>query len=234
VLLVAGGVILLVNREKAETTRLWVGGGLGLLALCGLAGLTGGTPGFGASHHDLEGAGGYFGVLIGHTLGKALGTIGAAVLLVAVLVVGAIVATGIPLRTALPFLSKGAKHGGSADAKWWSGASFRSPRAASSEADDAAATPEKIAPIIPGSEPPQVIEPEPEALTMVADEEPVEMVAPVPAKPKRASKAPVAAKGGWILPPADLLKRTVAQRHDQNLVDQAGADLVAALGAHGV
>ena len=235
VLLVAGGVILLVNREKAETTRLWVGGGLGLLALCGLAGLTGGTPGFGASHHDLEGAGGYFGVLIGHTLGKALGTIGAAVLLVAVLVVGAIVATGIPLRTALPFLSKGAKHGGSAAAKWWSGASFRSRRAASSEADDAAVTPEKIAPIIPPvSEPPKAIEPEPAALTMVADEEPVEMVAPVPAKPKRASKAPVAAKGGWILPPADLLKRTVAQRHDQNLVDQAGADLVAALGAHGV
>ena len=43
-----------------------MGGGLGVLALTGLAGLTGGNPSLGSPVHDLRHAGGYVGVLVGH------------------------------------------------------------------------------------------------------------------------------------------------------------------------
>ena len=234
IILVGIVALLVITRERAEMTRLWIGGGLGLLALCGLAGLTGGNPGFGASRHALETAGGYVGVAIGHSLGVALGTAGAAVLLVAVLVIGVVIATGVKLSTVLPFLSRGARRGGSAAVSWWAGGSTR--RRQQAEQQPSPATLDEVPEMAVAVEPVEerAATPEPE-MAIVADEEPVVMATPeaaVPARKKR-SVTP-AVKGSWTLPPADLLKTTVAQRHDQSLVDQAGAELVRALAAHGV
>ena len=60
---------------------------------------------------------------------------------------------------------------------------------------------------------------------------------PAPRRPAvvRSTRTEPAADGAaWELPPADLLTRSKAQRHDERQLTQAGEDLVAALAAHGV
>ena len=125
VLLIAGVAVLLATRERTQTVRLAVGGGLGVIALTGLAGLTSGNPSFGSPIHELRRAGGYLGVLVGHSLSLALGSLGAGIVLLAVAVLAGIVATGVPLRTAVPFIGTWTRKLGALLATWWSGGSMR-------------------------------------------------------------------------------------------------------------
>ena len=69
---------------------------LGLLGVCGLAELAKGAPPFSDSH-ALRDAGGYLGAVVGRPLHAGLGPAGAAVLLVAVVLVAILVATGVSL-----------------------------------------------------------------------------------------------------------------------------------------
>jgi S-DNA-T family DNA segregation ATPase FtsK/SpoIIIE len=236
-LLLAGVVaVLLATRERLEPPRLWVGGGLGLLALCGLAGLTHGDPAPGASSAALQHAGGVIGALIGHSLSRAIGSIGAAVLLIAVLVVSVVVATGIPLRDAALGTGRAARGAAKTVAGWWGGGTIR-PKAAPGEDR------QSLLPTVPVVQP-EHFAPAPEDLdeappaepALVPDEEPAEL--PVPAA-GRAAKTPKSAKpsvaaGQWRLPPVKLLRTSSSQQTDRRLVEQAGEDLVAALAAHGV
>lgn len=248
-LLIVVAVLLLMNRQEVDLTRFWIGGGLGLAALCGLAGLLGSNPSFSSSTSELQKAGGYVGALIGHSLSRALGSIGAAVILVAVLLVAIVIGTGVPVRTIFSGIGKGAKASGSVAATWWSGASLRRREATVRHVDD---DEEDDVPLPP---PPPVEyeetndfaeaelfdheaegavadEPEVTERAHVADEVPAEMGAAA-TKPAKARRAPKTATA-WKLPPAKLLATSQAQRHDQKSVDQAGQDLVAALAAHGV
>ena len=90
--------ILLVTRDRLEPSRLWVGGTVGLLSLSGLAGLTRGNPPINAPAAALRKSGGIVGALIGHSLSLAIGSIGAAIVLVALLFVAVVIATGITAR----------------------------------------------------------------------------------------------------------------------------------------
>ncbi len=86
------------EHDGADPWRLAVGTLLGLLGVCGLAELAKGAPPFSDSH-ALRDAGGYLGAAVGRPLHAGLGTAGAAVLLVAVVLVAILVATGVPLAS---------------------------------------------------------------------------------------------------------------------------------------
>ena len=232
ILLVGGVAVLLATRERAQTVRLVTGGALGLVALTGLAGLIGGNPSFGASPHDLRQAGGYLGALVGHSLSIALGSLGAGIVLLAVAVLAGVVATGIPLRTALPFLAVWAKKGGSLLAAWWAGGSMRR-RPIDLEEDDEPDKPVRprrrlTDDFVPVEEAPVVL-----SLVPDPDPDPDPDPAPAPRTRKRSAAQPVR-KGAWVLPSLDLLGLSTQHRHDQQAVEAAGRELVAALEAHGV
>jgi S-DNA-T family DNA segregation ATPase FtsK/SpoIIIE len=230
-LLLAGAVvIMLMRRDRLEPARLWVGGALGLLSLCGLAGLSHGNPSPTAPSTDLRHAGGLLGALVGHSLSEAIGAVGAGVLLVGVLVVAVLVATGVPLRDAVLGIGRGTRRAGSLAATWWSGSSLRTKAPV-----DPAATPRAV---VPGEDLTPVPDPSPEIepTAMVPDEVPAEIVAPSskPSRTKAKATKPSVAAGEWTLPPLSLLKTSSALQADRRLVEQAGEDLVAALAAHGV
>lgn len=235
-------VLVLVNKEHVEPPRLWVGGGLGLVSICGLAGLTRGSPAVTASAHELKGAGGFFGAVIGHSLSEAIGALGATVIFVAVLSVAIVIMTGMPLKTVLQNVGRGSKRAGSVAATWWSGAPLRS-RGQSYDGDsDEDESHEMAQPAAAFEfteaqgepEPP----PEPEApagVALVAGEEPAELVASP--ETKRTAVAPrttVNKPDSWKLPPLKILSTSGAQQADRRTVEAAGAELVAALEAHGV
>ena len=225
VLVSAAVAVLLANREHAQTRRLSIGGGIGLVALTGLAGLTGGNPSLWASQDELRGAGGYVGALVGHSLSMALGTLGAGIVLLAATLVAGVVATGIPLKTALPFLGSWVRQIGTLASRWWSGASMR--RSAEGEGEEELPVRPKrrlTEEFVETDEAPAVIEPEPEP-------EPAAIPA---ARPKKAPKRPPVQQGSWHLPAMDLLNLSKQHRHDQKAVEDAGRDLVEALESHGV
>jgi S-DNA-T family DNA segregation ATPase FtsK/SpoIIIE len=231
VLLVGVVALLLITREHVEPARLWVGGALGLLALCGLAGLTRGNPSFRATPTALGRSGGIVGALIGHSLSRAIGTAGAAILLVAVLVVAVIVATGIPIRDALGGIGRGARRTGSLAVSWWGGSSMRA-RSAERPPEPVlteVSVPSTFAPV---PEEPEMLAASSEALAL--DEVPADLIEPPPAKRTTKARRAMVAAGEWKLPPAKLLKTSSALQADRRLVEQAGEDLVAALAAHGV
>jgi S-DNA-T family DNA segregation ATPase FtsK/SpoIIIE len=245
---VGAGVALLVERgarvakdvdqdapaSGADPWRLAVGTVLGLLGICGLAELAKGTPRLSAAH-ALRDAGGYLGALVGRPLHAGLGTAGAAVLLVALVLVAILIATGVSLATVGRALrSAGATTARTASSLWRGKPLVVLPDVtAAGEAgeptssDRAAIVPEADAP--PDDNPPEpatdvdidipLDEPEPEAEAETA--------------PPSAS-AVFRAPGEWVLPSLSLLHATKKLRLDQRQVDAAGEELVRALAAHGV
>ncbi len=225
-LCVAIGLLLLAGRRRSATVRMLIGAGLGLLAVCGLAELAGGSPGRHATTGQLSGGGGWLGELGGHSLQLALGTAGTTVVLVALVLVAVVLATGVTLRTLGLGTVRGARAAGRTASSWWAGPMVLPgavPEAEVPEEDEAAETTGEPEPP-PVDELPDDVVDEPVA-------EPVEP-APVAAAPTGPTVGP--AGGEWHLPPLGLLKRTQAQRLDERQLDAMGEDLVAALGAHGV
>ncbi len=241
-LLVAAG-LLVAGRRGLEPLRAGVGGGLLLLAACGLADLAGSRPGIGASGAVLGQAGGWFGVAIGGALSAGIGEAGAAVVLVALGLVAVVLMTGLTLRAIVHGLATGVSSGGRQLVRWWAGGSLLAGRRArGSSADDEYEDEEDDedeeyetddeyddededeeeddAPTLPGR-----------VLRRRADAAPTGEVPVVTRTGARA--APVHA-GEWTLPDASLLATTRTQRLDQRAVDAAGAELVDALAAHGV
>ena len=233
---VVAGVLIIAGRRRPDPLRVVVGTVLGLLAVCGLAELAGGSPRLGASGVALRGAGGWLGVLVGRPLQSGIGTAGTAVLLVAVCLVAVIVATGVTLGAVGRGLVVGAKAGGRGADRWWAGRLLVVTGPAATK-DPAPVVLEPAAPTTP-------IEPwTPEATDGAGPptgEVPVVVppvaVAEPPAEVRRSSAEPAMGPvpGDWHLPPADLLARSKVLRHDAKQLDAAGDALVAALAAHGV
>ncbi len=216
--------------ETGDPWRLAVGTVLGLLGVCGLAELAKGTPRLSASH-SLRDAGGFVGVVVGRPLHAGLGTAGAAVLLVAVVLVAILIATGVPLASAVRALAAAGAAFGRSAASLWRGKPFVI--ASDGIADEAApSTSSAPTPIVPED----IISPD-EALL---DDGDVDIDIPLDPEPDAVGPAPppvVAAArrpGAWVLPSLSLLRASKKLRQDQRQVDAAGEDLVRALAAHGV
>lgn len=97
--LVGSAVAIVIARGNPDPLRSVIGAALGLVATAGLAELAGGRPKVDAPSHALASAGGWLGAIVGRPLADGLEVAGASVLLVAVLLVGLVIATGISLRT---------------------------------------------------------------------------------------------------------------------------------------
>src|SRR5580704_4052202 len=239
------GVALLVDRkarteddedrddqgEGADPWRLAVGTVLGLIGVCGLAELAKHTPTF-SNSNAIKAAGGFLGALVGRPLHAGLGTAGAAVLLVAVVLVAILIATGVSIASAGRAVRAAAVASGRTAASLWRGKPFVvMPEHDASDMEEPAspvpppAVPEDDASDLPEMEAddsdidiPLDPEPEPEAVA--------ESAPPVPATPR--------VPGEWVLPPMSTLVASKKLRFDQRQVDAAGEELVRALAAHGV
>ena len=97
----AAGVLLVAGRStEREPVRAGLGLVLALWAVSGLAAAAGGAPGLSAPEHELAGAGGLLGAVVCDPLRAGLGTLGASVVLLAVLGCALVVLTGVGLRSA--------------------------------------------------------------------------------------------------------------------------------------
>ena len=232
------GLALLLDRggrrdeegeaEGADPWRLAIGTALGLLGICGLAEVAKGAPRLSATH-ALQDAGGYLGAVVGRPLHAGLGPAGASVLLVAVVVVAILVATGASLASVGRALHAAATTAGRTARSLWHGKPFIV------VPDDMASddmVPRPPAPAVPED----LVEPdEPAAadddldddidIPLDPEPEPVRVV-PAPRTPR--------APGEWVLPAMSLLEESPKVRQNQRQIDAAGEELVRALAAHGV
>jgi len=237
VMLALGGALV---WGKVEVDKARFGWGLlfVLLSFCGLGHLAGGQPTLHASIAKLAHAGGFIGVLIGGGLQKALGTAGAVVVFLALFVVAAMILTNIGLRALLAGLVAFFRALGSVLSRWWSSR----PEADESyeEHDEEPVRPKRQKKVV---DPEPVVAPEPavyeeefpEEIVAEYVEETLPLAEVIPPAAKPAVKPKSGTKvGNWTLPPSKLLSRTKEQKQDRTAIDNAGAELVAALAAHGV
>ncbi|HEY6533958.1 MAG TPA: DNA translocase FtsK [Acidimicrobiales bacterium] len=112
-LVVAGVLLLRGPRHDDDTSsrapRVVVGVALVVVAAAGLLHLIRGRPQWGAPVDEFIDAGGYLGAVVGNPLGDLLAVWGAALVFVAVGLVGVVVATGISVRTAARKTADGVK-----------------------------------------------------------------------------------------------------------------------------
>ena len=233
-LLGAAGVLLLAKKDP-DPLRVAIGGGLLVVSACGLADVAASRPGFGATGAALSGAGGWLGVGIGGSIASGISSAGASVLLVAAGVVGIVLLTGVTLRMLFAGASAGASSGARRLARWWAGGALLRGGTSSDDADgqdDGADEDDEAIAMVAASESPRGF-----VATDDEDDEPATNEVPAVAAPQRAAPAAspaVVHAGDWTLPELSLLSRSKAQRTDQRAVEAAGAELVAALAAHGV
>ncbi len=241
VLVAGAGAALLIDRSDAEDPdrvegtdpwRLGVGIVLGLLGVCGLAALRH-LPTF-SQQSALRTGGGYFGVLVGRPLHAGLGTAGAAVFLVAVIVVAVLIATGIPLVSVFSGLRTAASAAGRGALAAWRGKPLVAGPYDAVGQDEEPASPVPASPFAEVGPPP-----EPEAV----DDRDIDIALPEPTPEPEAEPGPVEATptpavahrpGDWTLPPMSLLHASKRMEQDQKQTDAAGVELVRALAAHGV
>ncbi|MEX1217138.1 MAG: DNA translocase FtsK [Acidimicrobiales bacterium] len=267
--LIAGGALLLRGpREDQGTTRLSAGRlGIGValvfIAIAGLLQLSNGKPQFGMPLESFIDAGGYVGASIGIPLEKALAVWGATLLLVALIVVGLVIATGVSVRTAARKTADGVKPVQGA-MKRGMGSLFELNR---EEEEEGAAKDEAIGPILydgsssietnwdddaepmltelvdPNGEPADAFDGEELLFVAGSDDDPVvdelDIHVPTGAEPPAKSvqltmPLPKERKVNWKLPALKMLDRSVAQQVDKKMVEDRGRLLEAALAEHGV
>ena len=239
----AAGVLIIAGRRRPDPWRAGTGALLGVLAVCGLAELAGGSPKFDSPHSTLSGAGGWIGVGVGRPLQIGIGTAGTVVLLVAVVAVAVILSTGASIAT----LAHGVAAAGSAVGRgvvhWWAGGRLHRGEVSAPRTGEAPVG--AVTPVAVPEPPPDVGEAAPTGEGQVAEletgdgagdePEPPPMPAGGAAKPRSGPRPAMGpAAGDWHLPPMSLLKLSKEQHHDLRAVDAAGEALVHALAAHGV
>jgi S-DNA-T family DNA segregation ATPase FtsK/SpoIIIE len=107
------------GRDIAGMARPIIGAVIVLVAAMGLLGLTGGSPGFGAPVEELIAAGGYVGAALAVPLESVLSVWGAALVFVAVAIVGVVVLTDTHLRTAAGRTAEGVRPAGNVLGRAW-------------------------------------------------------------------------------------------------------------------
>ncbi|HEV3328096.1 MAG TPA: DNA translocase FtsK [Acidimicrobiales bacterium] len=242
-LLAAAGV-LLASRTEPEPVRVGVGGGLVLLAVCGLCDLAAARPSVTASGAVLSSAGGWIGVAIGGPLAAGIGAPGAAVVLVAAALVGVVLLTGVTLRALYQGATTGATQGARHLARWWGGGTLVRGPAARRRRDDDDDDGELEDEYEYEDEDGEYEEDDDDDVAAapsarrVRDADPTAELTPTGevAVVVPATRPPAASvhTGDWTLPDPGLLARTKVQRLDHRGVETLGAELVEALDAHGV
>ena len=236
--------------EGADPWRLGVGIVLGLLGICGLAELAKGAPRLSETHALREG-GGYLGAIVGRPLHAGIGPAGATVLLLAVVVVAILVATGASLASVGRGLRTGTVAAGHLAAELWRGKPLVIvPEGSMSDLGEAA-SPEAAG---VGTEAGLLSDEAPDDeddIDIPLDDEDAEEsddagahddgdaedAEPLTGMVKsRRPKAVASTRGPgeWVLPSLGLLHQSKKLRHDQRQIDAAGEELVRALAAHGV
>jgi S-DNA-T family DNA segregation ATPase FtsK/SpoIIIE len=254
------GITLVQGRLRQEPARIVLGSGLLLVASCGLLHLTEGPTHWAASLtglRKLADAGGLLGAGAAAPMRSLMGPWGAALILVAFLLLSLLILTATPVREAsdhvvgaLSFFGGLLRRGatwlttiGSVEER--AAAAVRHPSTTPIEPPEAEVydqedgyqqyeEEQEEVPVPPSSKrgkKPAVEEPPP----------PVEIHLPVDPETEAAEVAqmelPVGAavhEGAWRLPPVALLKRGSAAEVDKRLVEALGRTLEDALAAHGV
>ena len=266
--LVVGGALLLRGPRDSQGTprlsagRLGVGVALMFIAIAGLLQLTKGRPEFGAPLDDFIAAGGYVGAVVGTPLEKALAVWGAALVFVALIVVGLVIATGVSVRTAARKTADGVKPVQGA-MKRGMGSLFE----LKTEGEDGIDVEDIVVPILydgtstadegwdddaepmlaelidPDGEPADSFDDESMLFVAGSDDEPVvdelDIHVPTgdvpPAKPEQLTMPlPKERKVNWKLPSLKMLDRSVVQQVDKKMVEDRGRLLEHALAEHGV
>ena len=244
VVVVGIGVGLGWGRIEVDRRRIAWGLALGLFGLCGLGYLAGGHPGLHASSERLAHGGGWVGAIIGGGLLHALGIGGALIVLVALLLVATIVLTGIGLRALVAMGAALARLLGRKLFTAWRERSSETETLGDAEPDNArrVTRTKSVAPVEELVETPSAdfdfpsdddfvdADTDPYGDDGVHVHEDVDDVAP----PIRPAVHAVAVPSHWELPPLALLATSREQRTDPRVLDEAGAELVEALAAHGV
>jgi len=228
-------VILVVGPFEREKARVAIGLVLGVVAVSGLADIAGGAPRFTATSSELAGAGGWVGIAAGGPLRQGISDWGAAVVLVAVLVLALVLFTGITLRRAATAVA-----GGAAD--FWHALV---PDIEEETEDVSGAAPAVAVPAVASA--PELFDlalaAEPAAVAVEPEEPdvPAEPVSAPLSSGERMAPAPGGLEvdlgmpaGEWRLPPPQSLARAKQQQLDHREIANAGVALVDALTAHGV
>jgi hypothetical protein len=204
------GVVLLLERERPEPLRTGLGSLLGVVGFCGIGELANRDPSFSDSQ-ALRAAGGWLGVLVGHPLHAGIGSAGAAVLFVALILVAGLIATGVSLATFGGAIRVGAGAVGSTLASWWnSGLNMHADDEDSDEEyeeeyeeDEPVAKPKRVK-VVQTPPPLELVYEEPEIEPAESEPEPD----PEPARLPAVIGATPRAGGQWKLPSIDLLSAT--------------------------
>ena len=244
VALVAVGITVIRGGRLASPPRL-AGGWITLwCAITGLVHVVD-PPSDLTDVAELGESAGLVGALIGEPLVRLLDSVGAFVLLLAVMLVGAILVTGSSLRTVVPQVLRGVRAASrpvvALVRRTMSDLStLRSERA--SEVDDWHEADTDLAHDPYG----EASAPAPAPYDLGADDEFAEAEPAAEPKPKRkprraatpapapAAEQPVVQPGEWKLPPSELLVRAGAQSIDRSAVEDRGVTLQESLAQHGV
>ena len=250
VMLLGLGAALIWGKVDVDRPRLSWGVALALIGVCGLSDLASGRPGLHSHTQSLAQAGGWLGVLVGGGLHKAVGIAGATIFLIALLVVAIMVGTGIGLRALFAAVAVVVRWLTSHLSRWWTarpkddlGYGEATDADEESVVDSPARRPRRRRPepttvAVSGGEEDDDVAPDDGFSEYTNEyEEQTVPLDPVGAPPKPAV-APVTMtrvlSGEWELPNPALLVRTREQRQDRAAIEALGAELVEALGAHGV
>ena len=225
----------------ADPAPVRVGTGIALLGLAavGALHLLADSPRLDGKLERLQDAGGYVGGVISGPLQAGTGTVGAAVVLVGLAVLGALLTPGVPMRDVIASLGRGTRWLGEQARAY---ADLPAPEAAEAYADghgldeiDLTSTggpePAELYDVELDAAPPSAM-PQPEDEPTLTDLPPV-----IAEEPDGQLAIEVGGRqrgGSWKLPPASVLKKGDANKTDRKLVDEAGKVLQAALHQHGV
>ena len=210
-------IILLVERAAGPVARR-AQFGPRLIAVCGLAGLFNHTPAL-DNRNGVRDAGGWVGALLGHPLAAGIGTAGAAVVFVALIIVAVLIRDSAPRSPRAGGRSRTASTAvGEAVGSWWKGGKADArpdglrlkDRARCQDRAWSSSTPWPMRRPSPNPSRPMAIEPEPEP-----EPAPAAQSAPV-------TVAAIKATGDWKLPPMSYLPPTKQLRHDQRQIELAG------------
>jgi S-DNA-T family DNA segregation ATPase FtsK/SpoIIIE len=94
------GILLLRDTAREERVRMFIGFAVLSASILGLLSLLGGSPSPMRGYHAVAGSGGVFGALVAHPLAGVISPIGAAIVFLGLLVLGALIFTGTPIATA--------------------------------------------------------------------------------------------------------------------------------------
>jgi S-DNA-T family DNA segregation ATPase FtsK/SpoIIIE len=244
VILLALGVVLVWGKVEFDQARVSWGGVFALVAVSGIADLTGGRPGIHATTHALGHAGGWLGVGTGGALASWIGVAGATIVLLALIVVAIIVVTGVGLRGLLSGVGVVLAAVGRLLSRWWTARPRRDENDEEEEpvVDEAPSRRARLRLVEPEPEPEtefeydEYEEGEDEEEEEEEEEEYEEDEEAEDFEEETAGARPlyVTPPSEWELPPLSLLQRTRDQKLDRSLTDAAGEELVHALAAHGV